>query len=330
MTQPAFSRRIRSLEEWLGTDLFDRSSQPAKLTAAGEWFRDTAHKLMARVARVPSEARAVAEAQSSTLRFAATHALSFSFFPGWLRSLESRTSVGPVSLMSDVFARCEAMLLAGQVQFVVSHAHPQSPSELFARDFPSVSVGTDSLVAVSAPDASGGPVHEVKRATQRSPLQMLSYSEESGIGRILRDVRGAALERCPTRSVFKAHLASVLRTMALDKRGMAWLPRTLVAEDLARGLLVEAAPQEWRIQMDIRLYRDLAALGPAADGFWAAVLAASVNRPVYEQPRSGLSRPSASGRDCVKTRSASRPTKCRTSRSRQERFFRPRQGSNDP
>ena len=32
MTQPAFSRRVRALEEWLGVDLFDRSSQPAKLT----------------------------------------------------------------------------------------------------------------------------------------------------------------------------------------------------------------------------------------------------------------------------------------------------------
>jgi len=275
MTQPAFSRRIRSLEEWLGTDLFDRSSQPAKLTAAGEWFRDTAHDLMARVSRVPSEARAVAESQSSTLRFAATHALSFSFFPGWLRSLETRTSVGPVSLISDVFARCEAMLLAGQVQFVVSHAHPQSSSELLARDFPFVKVGIDSLVAVSAPDAVGRPIHAVTRATQGSPLQLLSYSNESGIGRILRDVLGTALERRPTRSVFKAHLATVLRTMALDRRGIAWLPRTLVAEDLAEGRLVEAAPEGWRIEMEIRLYRDRTSMGAAADEFWAAVLAAS-------------------------------------------------------
>ena len=134
MTQPAFSRRIRALEEWLGTELFDRSSQPAKLTAAGEWFRDAAHDLMARVARVPGEAKAVAEAQSTTLRFAATHALSFTFMPGWLRGLESRIAVGPVTLVSDVFARCEAMLLQSQVQFVLSHAHALSSSELQSQE----------------------------------------------------------------------------------------------------------------------------------------------------------------------------------------------------
>ena len=36
VTQPAFSRRIQSLEAWAGTDLVDRSSYPTRLTAAGQ------------------------------------------------------------------------------------------------------------------------------------------------------------------------------------------------------------------------------------------------------------------------------------------------------
>jgi DNA-binding transcriptional LysR family regulator len=271
MTQPSFSRRIRALEEWLGAELFDRSSQPAKLTPAGEWFRTAAHDLQARVARVPGEVRAVVEAHSTTLRFAATHALSFTFLPGWLRSLESRTAVGPVTLVSDVFARCEAMLLQSQVQFVLSHAHPMSSSELQSQDYPFVRVGGDVLIPVSAPDAQGSARHELTRATATRPLQMLNYSAESGIGRILRDVRGAALEHWPAQSVLHAHLASVLRIMALDGRGMAWLPQTLITEDLATGRLVVAARQDWWIEMDVRLCRDRSPLGKAAEDFWAAV-----------------------------------------------------------
>lgn len=275
MTQPAFSRRIRALEEWLGTELFDRSSQPARLTAAGEWFRDTAHELMARVARVPGEARAVAQAQSTTLRFAATHALSFTFLTGWLHGLEARTSMGPITLVSDVLARCEALLLESQVQFVMSHGHPRCSSELLAQGYPFVRVGSDMLIPVSTPDAAGRARYRLGQGTPASPLPMLSYSPESGIDRILREVRGAELERCHAQSVFKAHLASVLRTMALDDRGMAWLPRTLIAEDLAAGRLMAAAPDEWCIPMEIRLYRDKAPLGRAAEDFWTAVLATS-------------------------------------------------------
>ena len=274
MTQPAFSRRIRALEEWLGTDLFDRSHQPARLTAAGEWFRVIDQELMGRVARVPGEARAVAEAHSTALRFAATHALSFTFLTGWLQGLESRTMVGTITLISDVLARCEAMLLESRVQFLMSHAHPQSSSELLVQGFPFVRVGSDLLIPVSAPDAAGLPRHSLAHATTGSPLPLLSYSQESGLGRILREVRGAALERWPVHRVFTAHLASVLRTMALDGRGMAWLPESLIRDDLATGRLIEAAPEEWTIELEIRLYRDRSPLGKAAEEFWSTVCAA--------------------------------------------------------
>ena len=36
VTQPAFSRRIRSLEDWAGAVLFDRATNPVELTQAGK------------------------------------------------------------------------------------------------------------------------------------------------------------------------------------------------------------------------------------------------------------------------------------------------------
>ena len=38
VTQPAFSRRIKSLEAWTGFALVDRSSYPTRLTPAGTTF----------------------------------------------------------------------------------------------------------------------------------------------------------------------------------------------------------------------------------------------------------------------------------------------------
>lgn len=273
MTQPAFSRRIRALEEWLGTDLFDRSSQPARLTPTGLWFQGVAQDLTSRVLRIPGEAQAVADAHATTLRFAATHALSFTFMPGWLRGLEACTSVGPISLVSDVLARCESQLLQGNVQFVLCHAHPLATSELQAHSYPGARVGTDVLIPVSAPNEAGKPRHTLLGGTTEAPTHVLSYSAESGLGRILREVHGAALDRHSAQNVLTAHLASVLRTMVLDGRGLAWLPRTLIAEDLQQERLLEAAPPEWSIELEVRLYRDRNPLGMAAETFWQAVLA---------------------------------------------------------
>lgn len=273
MTQPAFSRRIRALEAWLGTELFDRSSQPATLTASGRWFTDVANELLVRVARVPGEARAVAQAQATTLRFAATHALSFTFLPGWLRRLERGRAMGPIALVSDVFARGEAMLLQGQVQFLLCHAHERSPSDLQVNGYPFCRVGTDWLIPVAVPDAAGQPQHRLPVAAGDA-APALVYSAESGLGRILRDVLP---DRLAMPGIVQADLASVLRTMALDGRGVAWLPDSLIADDLAAGRLVDAAPLAARIELEIRLYRDRSPLGQAAEAFWADVSAAAAS-----------------------------------------------------
>lgn len=269
MTQPAFSRRIRALEEWLGADLFDRSTQPAKLTEVGEWFRSVADELLVRVARVPGEARIVAETSSVTLRIAATHALSFTFLPRWLRSLESRTTIGPVQLVSDVLQRCETLMLQSKVQFVLSHAHPQAKGALDVDTYLSAQIGIDRLIPVSLPNEDGTPQHCLSHQPD-SVVPVLQYTDESGLGRIVRAVVGQRLELVPMRVAFTAHLASVLRTMVLDGRGMAWLPETLVEEDITAGRLVAAAGNDWHIPLEIRLYRDRSPAGNAAEAFWSA------------------------------------------------------------
>ena len=270
-SQPAFSRRIRGLEEWLGAELFDRSSQPARLTEAGEWFRLVAQDLLSRIARLPGDAKAVSEASSLTLRFACTHALSLTFLPAWLRSLESTLTLGPVQLMSDVLERCEALMLQGKVQFVLSHAHPKAQGALDSDAYPSIEIGSDTLIPVSAPDAQGGALHSLA-AKGEAPVPLLRYTEESGLGRIIQAVLGRRLEDCSTRTVFTAHLASVLRTMVCDGRGLGWLPRTLVKDDLETGVLVPAAAPDWSVPVAIRLYRDRGLVGRAAEGFWQSAI----------------------------------------------------------
>lgn len=274
-TQPAFSRRIRALEEWLGADLFDRTTQPAKLTEVGEWFRSVADEILLRVARVQGEARIVAEANSVTLRIAATHALSFTFLPRWLRNLEARTTLGPVQLVSDVLQRCESLMLQRKVQFVLAHAHTLAAGDLDAEPYLSTQVGSDLLIPVALPDSEGKPQQRIG-APSVSEIPVLQYTDESGLGRIVRAVVGPRLEAASVRVAFTAHLASVLRTMVLDGRGVAWLPETLVGEDLAAGRLVAAAGDDWSIPLDIRLYRDRRPAGAAAESFWNCA-AASLN-----------------------------------------------------
>ena len=187
--------------------------------------------------------------------------------PGWLRGLEAKATVGRIQLDSDVLQRCESLLQQSKVHMVLSHSHAKARGALEAAGYASTHVGTDELIPVSAADANGKPRHWLP-GLRASQVPLLDYSQESGLGRILRAVVGSELEHLPVQIIFTAHLASVLRTMVIGGRGLAWLPRTLIAEDLASGVLVEAALPKWHIPLEIRLYRDNITLGRAAESFW--------------------------------------------------------------
>ena len=109
------------------------------------------------------------------------------------------------------------------------------------------------------------------------PLPILDYSDASGLGRILRARMGARFAEPkhgtgPGLSiVFTAHNAFLLKTMALAGRGVAWLPGSLVAEELRTRQLVPAGGDAWQVPIEVRLYRQNAQMAPTAEELWRVV-----------------------------------------------------------
>lgn len=266
ITQPAFSRRIKALEAWIGVALFDRATHAVRLTPAGDRFRTLAEEVLRRLKTGRDEIRAVDRADAEMLRFASTHALSLTFFPRWLRDLEARMpSATAVQLTADNMMACERLMIEGRAQFLLCHSHPAAATRLTSDAFRSVGLGTDVLVPVAAPARSGGGGQPISDA-------FLAYAAESGMGRILAAAWAKAGRTAPGTPVFSSHLASVLAAMARDGRGVAWSPMSLVEPDLAEGRLVRAGPSSDDVPMEIRLFRSRHRQSPAAEAFWHQVV----------------------------------------------------------
>src|SRR3569833_2958444 len=159
ITQPAFSRRIRAFEEWVGEPLFARNSQGVKLTAAGEAMRAGVEESVRRIHQMRSDARQAAGREKASLHFAATHSLSFTFFSPWIREIErDPPPLGTIRLVSDTMQACEELMLRGQAQFLICHHHPSAPERFEPNQFRSLPVGEERLVPYSAPADGGGPL----------------------------------------------------------------------------------------------------------------------------------------------------------------------------
>ena len=283
IAQPAFSRHIRALEDWVGVELFDRSAHPAALTPAGQRFLPLLEAILANLEAARIKARAAHDVAAASLRFAATHVLSLTFFPRWLVGIEARLQMGPIQTMSDSSHACEDLMLQRRVQFVLCHGHPDVPGRLDEAQYPVLRLSDDVLLPVSAPaPASPGlPLHAI---VQKDAVPVLAYSEASGLGRIMRSRMRHLFSEGPDAAmpqgvsvVFTAHHAVLLKTMALEGRGVAWLPESLIVDELRAGTLVPAGGSDWSLPVQIRLYRQRAEMSPMAEAVWelSASLAAA-------------------------------------------------------
>ncbi|MGV6873067.1 LysR family transcriptional regulator [Pseudochelatococcus sp. B33] len=271
ITQPAFSRRVRTLEEWVGTPLFDRHPHGIELTSAGEQFKPLAEEVIRLVYLGREQARSAAQSAAETLRFASTHVLSINFFPDWLRRIEERTALeATVSLMADNMAACERKILQGEAHFLLCHHHPAAATALDPKQFRWIDLGDDILVPVGVPVAEGSkePRHALP-GTRESPANYVSYSPTSGMGRIVAATQ--ALDAPPTwlTTVFTSHVATVLLAMTRNGRGLAWLPLSLVQPFLESGELVRAGEEKWDIPIIIRIFRPRLRQSPTVERFWS-------------------------------------------------------------
>ncbi|SQF98254.1 LysR family transcriptional regulator [Paucimonas lemoignei] len=257
VTQPAFSRRIRALENWVGVELFERTAQGAVLTEAGRSMLENARELTRRLYQMRMDVREVAGKATRTLHFAATHSLSFTFFPAWIRSVERGAPIEAIRLHSDNMTVCEHMLLSGEVQFLLCHQHPDVPPRFESSQFFSKQVGHDVLRPLHSPDL------DVIR-----PLPLLSYTAESGLGRIIQAHRQNHLAEGNLDVVFSSHLAAVLLSMACQAKGVAWLPHSLAETEISAGRLIQAGAELENIQTQIRLFRPKTPLSDFAEQFW--------------------------------------------------------------
>lgn len=267
-TQPAFSRRIKSLEEWVGVQLFNRTTQPVTLTPAGERFRPVAEDLLRRLYQGCEEARRIGDVSANTIRFAATHSLSLNFFPGWLRSIETKSHTMNTRLDTFQFNDCIQLLQRGECHFLITYTHPVIQMHLPPDHFTAKRVLRDKLVPVTLPDSAGQPIDRLPGDAD-DPVHYLGYSETSAIGRVVENLIAENADTLHLKRVFVSHMAAVLKVMSSEGRGLAWLPESHLTEEFARGTLVRAGDERWEIEVDVRIIRSRDPLPAAAEALWA-------------------------------------------------------------
>lgn len=272
VTQPTFSRRIKLLEEDMGTTLINRQTLPLSLTPSGEAFLGMCHDVTRRVEVTRQRLAQMAEEQAGELRLGAPQGILAGFLPAWLASWESPPPLVPYLratgwLMGDYFQA----LASGEVDLAICYWPVSgSPLELANDDTEYIRLGHECFIPVSLPDADGAPRFALDSGKARS-LPLIAYHPRGMLDAAIR----AHLDRlgdCPTLTVLNESVQSGnIRELVALGYGIGWLPESSLAGALSHGELVAAGQPRWNVEFEIRLYRHLATRRATVDEVWQRI-----------------------------------------------------------
>jgi DNA-binding transcriptional LysR family regulator len=272
VTQPAFSRRIQSLEAWAGIDLVDRSSYPTRLTPAGETLQAQALEILGALQAARNMMRGHKVADSDMIEFAVPHSLAFTFFPHWVMDLRRRFGAVKSRLIALNVHDAVLHLTEGSCDLLMAYHHPSQPLQLNPDRYEMLSLGRETLAAYAKGDDAGQPLFRLPGTSDRG-VPFLSYAEGAYLGRLVEQITKLSVEPLHLEPIYETDMAEGLKAMAVEGHGLAFLPASSVRKELKSKRLVRAAPNgAHQLEMDIRIYRERPALArhskPGAQALW--------------------------------------------------------------
>lgn len=273
VTQPAFSRRIRALESWAGVSLVDRSSQPIVITSAGRKFRETAEETIRMLGTARDDLRAGGDSARPTVFVTALHTLATGFFPRWLNEMQGGAGAFNSRLMASDYQSCIASLSDGDCDFMLTFWHADVPTPLDPLVFPHLTVGLDSMVEVYAAG---------KVANAGSTLR---YSRDSFLGRLPLPLQSIENRGDEVTHTSENAMAEGLKSMVLAGHGTAWLPHSLVHDELVEGRLAATGRH---FPLEIRLHRNVDRRRSIVQSIWHR--SAQIMRDLHNVDRDGIGR----------------------------------------
>jgi len=268
VTQSTFSRRIQALEDWVGAPLFDRGARPVELTSAGQQMLPIAVGSVEPLLDFRASIRAKEADAAPTVTFLMPTACSAGFFPALLARLNreigpliGRGAVKPIDEVADLYA-------AGEADLALSYRHPTLARPAGFDSLDAIEIADEPMIPVCAPQRRGSSGYELPVAPGTA-LVYLPYGRSSYIGRAVDDEVARRVAAVQVQNLFEDPLIFILKELALQGMGVAWLPLSTIERNLADGSLAHIGGGDWDIAMTVELLRRKKPLPPAAEAVWA-------------------------------------------------------------
>ena len=255
LTQPAFSRRVRALENYLDCELYDRNRKPLQLTRSVQELEPAIRDCVTRLHELSNSLGQSARAEL-LLVIACQHSISTAIAPPMISQLSANLDAR-IRLRSANRDECLTMVLTAEAGVALVYRLGDSesismPRFIDSRFVDSIVVGQDELIPVIATSA----LPQVRRDKRNRELSIIAYPEDVYLGQLFRQKLLPSLaQQFQLRWIAETGLTTAAAEFARSGAGIAWVPRSLAKAHLDSGQLALADRNLPRISLDICLLK---------------------------------------------------------------------------
>lgn len=246
VSQPAFSRRIRQIEQALGVTLFDRTARPARLAAHVTEHLERMRELSAGLRDLALMLRDADGARRRRIVIASQHAIAATSTPeiiGRYADLDIDTR-----LRSANRDDCLGQLMTRRADIALIHdvaGGGEIPGSEFLH---TMRIGVETLIPVYA----GDRLATLNHAYEQGELPVIAYPADVFLGQVQRRI---IFPRLTHVGRVRPRLETALTLAALEFArtglGVAWIPEHLARADVGTGRLVNLCATLPAISMNL-------------------------------------------------------------------------------
>lgn len=251
VTQPAFSRRIASLEDWVGAPLLVRGKNHVELSDALLAAEPEIRAMLARAENLRTRLTA-GPRQGASIVLATQHALAADEFPRVFGQLAERRPEYSWRVRTLNREDCVSLFVRGDVDLLLCYEAHGFPPLPFDTTIQRRVIGGDTLIPV----VGGSARHRIGPDLKLQRVPVLSYPEDSHFGRLLArtGLYDAFAQHAKPGRMVEAAFSGVLLELVRRGTGVGWLPYTMCRAGLASGDLLSLAEAYGSISLDITLF----------------------------------------------------------------------------
>ncbi len=254
ITQPAFSRRIRGFEDWLGTSVLDRKVNRVDLSPSLAANEPEIRALTARIRELRARISTY-DPQGTTTTIAAQHASIYSTFPDMALRARKQHPAIRFRVRAGNQRDCVSMFLRGDASMLLFYEAEGAVPLPFGDTVRRGTWGDDRLVPVV-----GGSMRYAIAGNGSIPddSPAIIYPEESHFGVMFKGAEKRFATRTQTiNPVYETAFSNGIKELVLKGLGVAWLPVSMTYQEIESGKLVSLADYYGSLALNIALYADM-------------------------------------------------------------------------